>query len=311
MNKLIKENVNLGEMTTFKFGGDARYFAVVDNESEVKEAVSFALNKDLPIFIFAGGSNLIVSSNGFNGLVIKPNFKLLETDDKFIRCGSAVTMKELVDESIERSLKGLEWAGGLPGTVGGAVRGNAGAFGGEIKDSVVSVESIDLKTDNLLVRDNSECQFIYRGSYFKTNPGELIITVKFELSAGNKSELRAIADDHIRYRHEKHPMDAPNSGSIFKNTPLERVKDKYIEQFKDVVKNDPFPVIPTAKIIADAGLAGRTVGGAQISTKHTNYIINTGEATAEDVVQLIDEAKQVVRDKFEIELEVEPELLGF
>lgn len=311
MNKLIKENVNLGEMTTFKFGGDARYFAVVDNESEVKEAVSFALNKDLPIFIFAGGSNLIVSSNGFNGLVIKPNFKLLETDDKFIRCGSAVTMKELVDESIERSLKGLEWAGGLPGTVGGAVRGNAGAFGGEIKDSVVSVESIDLKTDNLLVRDNSECQFIYRGSYFKTNPGELIITVKFELSAGNKSELRAIADDHIRYRHEKHPMDAPNSGSIFKNTPLERVKDKYIEQFKDVVKNDPFPVIPTAKIIADAGLAGRTVGRAQISTKHTNYIINTGEATAEDVVQLIDEAKQVVRDKFEIELEVEPELLGF
>lgn len=311
MNKLIKENVNLGEMTTFKFGGDARYFAVVDNESEVKEAVSFALNKDLPIFIFAGGSNLIVSSNGFNGLVIKPNFKLLEADDKFIRCGSAVTMKELVDESIERSLKGLEWAGGLPGTVGGAVRGNAGAFGGEIKDSVVSVESIDLKTDNLLVRDNSECQFIYRGSYFKTNPGELIITVKFELSAGNKSELRAIADDHIRYRHEKHPMDAPNSGSIFKNTPLERVKDKYIEQFKDVVKNDPFPVIPTAKIIADAGLAGRTVGGAQISTKHTNYIINTGEATAEDVVQLIDEAKQVVRDKFEIELEVEPELLGF
>lgn len=311
MNKLIKENVNLGEMTTFKFGGDARYFAVVDNESEVKEAVSFALNKDLPIFIFAGGSNLIVSSNGFNGLVIKPNFKLLETDDKFIRCGSAVTMKELVDESIERSLKGLEWAGGLPGTVGGAVRGNAGAFGGEIKDSVVSVESIDLKTDNLLVRDNSECQFIYRGSYYKTNPGELIITVKFELSAGNKSELRAIADDHIRYRHEKHPMDAPNSGSIFKNTPLERVKDKYIEQFKDVVKNDPFPVIPTAKIIADAGLAGRTVGGAQISTKHTNYIINTGEATAEDVVRLIDEAKRVVSDKFEIELEVEPELLGF
>lgn len=311
MNKLIKENVNLGEMTTFKFGGDARYFAVVDNESEVKEAVSFALNKDLPIFIFAGGSNLIVSSNGFNGLVIKPNFKLLETDDKFIRCGSAVTMKELVDESIERSLKGLEWAGGLPGTVGGAVRGNAGAFGGEIKDSVVSVESIDLKTDNLLVRDNSECQFIYRGSYYKTNPGELIITVKFELSAGNKSELRAIADDHIRYRHEKHPMDAPNSGSIFKNTPLEKVKDKYMEQFKDVVKNDPFPVIPTAKIIADAGLAGRTVGGAQISTKHTNYIINTGEATAEDVVRLIDEAKRVVSDKFEIELEVEPELLGF
>lgn len=307
----VDQLVSLAPLTTFKVGGPAKYFTKVKNVEELKEALALAKEKSWPIFILAGGSNLIISSRGFMGLVIQVDIKLLKIRGAELTAGAANTMEELVDVSIDSELAGLEWAGGLPGTFGGAIRGNAGAFGGEIKDSIVSVTSIHHHSGKLIIRKNKDCDFIYRGSIFKHQPHEVIIEATVNLKHGNKVELRKIADEHIAYRHEKHPMEFPNSGSIFKNTPVEIIPEDILEIFEQSIKNDPFPVVPTAKIIAVAELAGLKVGGAQISTKHTNYIINTGGATGEDIRDLINLVKQKIFDMYGIELEVEPELVGF
>ena len=307
----VQENIILAEHTTFKFGGPARYFVAADSVEQVREALAWAKQRQLPIFILADGSNMIVSSRGFAGLVIRIRVDFITRNDQTIEAGAATSMERLVNESVANGLAGLEWAGGLPGSFGGAIRGNAGAFSGEIKDSITEVTSLVLETGELQVRSNQQCQFIYRGSIFKQKGDEVIISAKLGFRSGDPKELRAIADDHITYRAQRHPIEYPNSGSIFKNTPVEKVPPDQLDQWQGVIKNDPFPVVPTAKIIADAGLAGLSVGAAQLSTKHTNYIINTGNATGEEVMGLIEKIKTAVFQKYGIELEVEPELLGF
>jgi len=307
----IEENVVLAPYTSFRVGGQARYFVAVTSTEELQEALTQAKAADWPVFILAAGSNVIVSSLGFDGLVIQVKIAGYSTEGNIITSGAAELMSTLVDASIGQGLAGLEWAGGLPGTFGGAIRGNAGAFGGEIKDSIATVTSVHQDSHEITTRHNNECQFGYRESIFKTKPNEIIISATVQLKSGDKEELRKIADDHISYRQTHHPLEYPNSGSIFKNTPVEKVPADILPQFKDVIKTDPFPVVPTAKIIADAGLSGTQIGQAQVSTKHTNYIVNLGGATGEDIVGLINKVKEVVQTKFGITLEVEPELLGF
>ncbi len=307
----IQENISLADYTSFRFGGPARYFVEVTTVEQLKEALSWAKEQKQPIFILADGSNMIVSSRGFAGLVIRIKIDFLTVNAEVVEAGAATAMATLVDRSIEAGLAGLEWAGGLPGSFGGAIRGNAGAFGGEIKDTILEVASLSLETGEEIIRDSQACGFVYRGSSFKERGGEVIVSAKVCLRPGDKEALRATADDHIRYRQERHPIEYPNSGSIFKNTPVEHIPPDQLDKWQPVVKNDPFPVVPTAKIIADAGLAGASAGGAQLSTKHTNYIINTGSATGEDVVALIEKIKLAVFQKYRVELEVEPELLGF
>lgn len=307
----IDELVSLAPLTTFKVGGPAKYFTKVSSVEELKEALALAKEKTWPVFILAGGSNLIVSSRGFMGLVVQIDIKSLKIRGSELTAGAANSMEELVDESIDSGLAGLEWAGGLPGSFGGAIRGNAGAFGGEIKDTIISVTSVHHHSGQIKTRTNRECDFIYRGSIFKSSPHEVIIEATLKLSHGDTDELRKIADEHIAYRHEKHPMEFPNSGSIFKNTPVELIPEETLEIFEASIKTDPFPVIPTAKIIGVAGLGGLSVGGAQVSTKHTNYIINTGKATGEDIRDLINLVKEKIFNLYGIELEVEPEMVGF
>lgn len=307
----IQKKVSLAKLTTFRLGGAADYFTEVSSLDELTQAISWAKRNSQPIFILAGGSNVIFSENGFSGLVIKLSIESIDISGNQITVGSAVTMKELVDFSINHSLAGLEWAGGLPGSVGGAIRGNAGAFGGEIKDNIASVVSVN--TDSLKQRtwQREECNFEYRHSIFKELGNEVVISATFSLVKGDKKELREIANSRINYRQEKHPMEYPNSGSIFKNTPIEKIPPDVLEQWQESIKNDPFPVVPTARIISDAGLAGTKFGGAQLSTKHTNYIVNISSATGEDVYELIKQIRFAVFDKYGIELEVEPELVGF
>lgn len=311
MNLAWQENVPLAAYTTFKVGGSARYFAVVKTIEELRAALSLAAEKNLPILIMAGGSNLIISSKGFDGLVIFVQFGGVKIEDDILTAGAAATMEKLVDSAISKSLAGLEWAGGLPGTFGGAIRGNAGAFGGEIKDAVARVTTVNFHTGALKNWTNNDCQFGYRDSIFKQEPSEVIVLARLQLAHGDGAELRHIADEHIRYRQERHPLEYPNSGSIFKNVPVENVPPETRKIFEASVKTDPFPVIPTARIIADASLKGVRVGDAQVSEKHSNYIVNLGAATGEDIVALIKKVQNVVQEKFSIKLEVEPELVGF
>lgn len=307
----IQENVALAPFTTFKVGGLARYFVTVRSVEELQEALQQARQQEWPIFILAGGSNLIISSVGFAGLVIHVQIVSHAVENNHLTSGAATLMSTLVDESITAGLAGLEWAGGLPGTFGGAIRGNAGAFGGEMKDVVETVTTVNHHTGELRQWTNADCQFEYRGSIIKREPHEVIIEATLSLEPGNKEQLRATADDHIRYRQEKHPLEFPNAGSVFKNTPVESVPPSALPQFEPFIKTDPFPVVPTAKIIAEAGLAGLKVGNAEVSTKHTNYIVNRGQATGEEIIELIKQVKQKVEEKFGITLEVEPELVGF
>ena len=307
----IQENIPLSNYTNFKVGGPAKYFINCKNISQILEAINWAKENNQKIFVLADGTNMITSSRGFEGLVVKISLDSLNINGTIVEASAGTSMKKLVDESIANGLAGLEWAGGLPGSFGGAIRGNAGAFGGEIKDNIEEVTSISLETGKEIIRSNNDCSFEYRGSYFKHHPVEIIVLAKLKLEKGNKEKLREIADSRIAFRKEKHPMEYPNSGSIFKNTPLEKVPKKYLEVWKDVIKTDPFPVVPTAKILADANLAGERVGGAELSKKHTNYIVNTDNATGEDILELIKRIKKIIKNKYDIELEVEPDLLGF
>lgn len=305
----MQENVPLMPLTWFKIGGPARYFARPTTLVELQDALQEAKKHVYPVFVLGGGSNLIVSDAGFNGLVIHPMLNSVNIDGTSISCGAATDMPSLVDATASRGLKGLEWAGGLPGFVGGAIRGNAGAFKGEIKDVVATVQSVTMN-GAIRRRNNAECEFSYRESIFKRNP-EIIVQARLKLEKGDAQELQAIAEQHRAYRQERHPLEYPNVGSIFKNTPVEHVPNEHRARFTDVVKDDPFPVVPTAAIIAATNIQGFRVGGAELSHKHTNFIVNRGHATARDVLTVIKHIKQTVRAKFEITLEVEPELVGF
>lgn len=313
MSKLIvEENVPLAPLTTFKIGGPAKYFTRVKTEAELLEALELARKNSWPIFILAGGSNLIVSDNGFDGLVIymaieNSKFKIQNYQ---LTASASALMSDLVNSSIDNGLSRLAWAGGLPGSFGGAIRGNAGCFGAEMKDIVTSVTSINIETGDKVTRNHDECQFEYRGSYYKYHP-EIIISATVQLQPGDKTELRRIADEHIQYRQDRQPLEYPNAGSIFKNVPLELVPKEYLPLFADAIKDDPFPIVPTAKIIAVAGLKGMRVGDAQLSEKHSNYIVNLGKAKSSDIVALIEKIKAEIKTRYQIDLEVEPELVGF
>lgn len=308
----IQENISLKDYTTFKLGGKAKYFAIAKTINDIQQAVQFAKDKKLKVFILAGGSNLIVSDDGFDGLVIKIDIAGIRFRGDKVTVGAGTVIEQLVNECNKRGLAGLEWAGGLPGTVGGAARGNAGAFGGEIKDCVLEVRSLELEDtkSQIIKRNNSQCLFSYRSSIFKHN-NEIILEVELQLKKADSQMLQATAQEHRHYRQEKHPIEFGCAGSIFKNIPIKNVSAEVKEQFKDVIKTDPLPVIPTAAVIDRVGLTGHKVGDAQISEKHPNYIINLGNAKAEDVIELIELEVKTIREKYGVSLEVEPQLLGF
>ena len=305
----MRENVPLKNHTTFKIGGPAKYFFIARTAEDVQNAVYAAKKHSIPYFLLSSGSNVLISDKGFNGLVIKVQHTGYKISGTKVQAESGVVMSTLVRETTRRGLAGLEWAGGLPGTVGGAIRGNAGAFGGEIKDSIDQVEVLD-ETGNKKILSKKQCQFAYRSSFFKEKDF-VILGATFELKRGNKKEVQKVAQDHIQYRKERHPLEYPNAGSIFKNCDVKKVPRKVREEFQDVVKQDPFPIIPTAALLAKAQLQGLRVGGAQVSEKHPNYIVNKREASAKDVLQLIKKVKQRIKRKFNVSLEEEMQFIPY
>ena len=298
----IKKNVPLAKFSSYKIGGPASNFLEISNIDQLQGLNPEAFAK---FFVLGGGTNILISDEGFDGLVIKMGIGGLEQKKDELYAGAGVLISEILDFSSENSLSGLEWAGGLPGTIGGAARGNAGAFGGEIKDCVFEIESFDVKTSKTNRRKNKECEFGYRSSFFKKNPNEIITTVVLKLVSGDKEKIRKLTQEKIDYRNARHPMEYPNIGSTFKNIPLSSLPRKLKEEFWPYIKNDPFPIVPTAKLLALADLKGTRVGDAMISDKHPNFIVNVGNAKSSDVLELIKIAKRTIKNKWGIELEEE------
>jgi len=303
----ILQNVTLRNLSNYKIGGSASFFAEIENPDDVRQINPDDFKK---VFVMGAGTNILISDDGFDGLVIHNKISGIKHEDIDLKIGSGVLFSDVLNYCIENSLSGLEWAGGLPGTVGGAVWGNAGAFGEETKDSVYEVESIDLYTKEKKVRTNSECKFGYRTSLFKqNNDRELITEVFLKVKNGEKQDIIKKTQEKIEYRNIRHPMDYPSLGSTFKNVSWRDVPERFKEEFKQYIKDDPMPIMPTAKLIFLAGLMGKRIGGAMISDKHPNFIVNLGNAKSSEVLELIDLAKKTVKEKFEIDLQEEIQIL--
>lgn len=309
----LQQNVSLKDYSNYKIGGNAAYFLEVFSKEDLIEGIKnwHEISLDFPdnkkqIFVLGKGTNVLFSDDGFYGLVIKNSIKGIKVYGNIITVGAGEEVASLLDFCIENSLSGLEWAGGLPGTVGGAVRGNAGAFNGEIKDNLSEVESLNCETLETIKRNNKDCKLSYRNSVFKKAAiNEVIISVAFNLKNGNKKEIETKTREKIEYRRAKHPLEYPNLGSIFKNVPIEKFSADQMKTLSQYIKNDPFPVIPAAKLIFLAGLKGERVGDVMVSEKHTNFIVNMGSGRASEVKRLIGFIKDRIKEQFDIELEEE------
>lgn len=306
---MFQENTKLSFYSHYKIGGQARYFWEPEKIDDLIKAAEEAQKMNASIFVLGAGTNILFGDNGWNGLILKPKLRFIESDgDLSLRVGAGVSIDELLDYSARKGLSGLEWAGGLPGTFGGAIYGNAGAFGGEIKDSVREVLSLDISTPKakIIRRSNEDCEFDYRSSLFKKRRGkEVILEACLILSRGDEKAIWSAIEEKIHYRKERQPLEYPNIGSIFKNVDLKKIPKKLHREFTHVIKIDPFPVVPTAHLIHESGLKGISCGGAMISPKHPNFIVNVLSASAEDVKKLIALIKNKVKEKFGIELEEE------
>ena len=303
---ILQENIPFATLGSFHIGGPVRFFCDAQSTEEIIEVVSFAHERKLPIFVIGGGTNLLMRDEGFSGLIVRPSLNYIERDKNWIRVGAGIAIKNLLIFTTKHGLSGLEWAGGLPGTVGGAIRGNAGAFGGEIKDSISSVESFNTENGKVVMRNGNECEFGYRSSVFKAGGGrEIILAATFTLTPGDQDAMLRAINEKINYRNIHHPMEYPNVGSIFKNIPLSSIPERSRSEFEAVVKKDPFSVVPAAFLISEAGLKGIKRGGAMVSPKHPNFIVNNGHATAKDVRELMHVVKESVEKKFSIVLEEE------
>lgn len=310
-----QKNVLLKNHCSYQVGGPAKFFFEARNQDELLFAIKEARALKEKIFILGGGTNVLFSDRGFDGLVVKIGLDGIERTGNKLNVGAGVLMKELLDFCIVEGLGGLEWAGGLPGTLGGAIRGNAGAFGGEIKNQVESVTSLIISEEppRTAKRTNQECRFAYRSSFFKESGGpasaeatagrqEIIVEAVLDLRPSEPETIKKAIEEKINYRNTRHPMAYPNAGSIFKNVDLKEVPAEHLALVKPVVKTEPFPVVPTAFLISECGLKGQKIGGAMVSDRHPNFIVNAAGATAKDIKTLIALVKKTVGEKFGIRL---------
>ncbi|MFH1525692.1 MAG: UDP-N-acetylmuramate dehydrogenase [Bacteroidota bacterium] len=280
----IKENEILANHSTFRIGGPARYFVIVKSKEEILEALDFVKDKEVPFFILGGGSNVLFRDEGFNGVIIKIHDSRFKIYDSRITCGSGMPLTQLISKTIEAGLTGLEWGIGIPGTVGGCVAGNCGAYGHNISESVEKVIALDKEYSK------DECGFFYRKSKFKDlNNKEIILEIELKLQKGNKEKSKKEIKDILIKRKDRIPP-YPSIGCIFKNLPAGKAGPKPLS---------------AGSLIEQCGLKGVKIGGAQIAEQHCNFIVNVGHATSDNMLALINLCKQKVKEKFNINLEEE------
>lgn len=311
----IRENVLLAPFTVYSIGGPAQYFAEARTGEEIREAVAFGRGKGVPFFILGAGSNVLVSDKGFPGIVIRIAGGEIDVRGETIRADAGVKMASLAAAAARASLTGFEWGIGIPGSLGGSVRGNAGCFGSEMKDVVSRVDILDTNDRELLVREflPGDCEFGYRHSIFKSHPEWIILSATLSLEKGNSDSIQERIRGITRDRTEKQDIGTKSCGCIFKNAAWGATgrKEFLLKRFPEYLEIADFPNIPAAFLIDQAGLKGERAGGAVISQKHANFFINEGGASAEDVRRLIRRAKDRVRQRYGIELEPEIQYVGF
>ncbi|MBI5071445.1 UDP-N-acetylmuramate dehydrogenase [Candidatus Falkowbacteria bacterium] len=312
----VLENEPLASHCTFKIGGPAKYFFIAKNSDEVVNATKVAMKLGIKFFVLSGGSNVLFADTGFDGLVVKVNSSwfMVHGADCKIETDAGVKLAEVVKAAAENGLSGLEWAAGIPGTVGGAVRGNAGAYGHAMGESVESVEAIKVSSFKFQVSsyNKEECRFGYRDSIFKREGG-IILKVVLKLATGDKKKIKEEMNKILKARDGKIPTDS-SAGSFFKNV---EVTDEIVKTIKEYTHED-IPAdfisrgkIPAAWLIEQCDLKGKQVGGAKVSEKHANFIVNAGGATAGDVVALASLVKTKVRNETGVQLNEEIEYVGF
>jgi UDP-N-acetylmuramate dehydrogenase len=280
--------------TTFKIGGDAQFLVKPESIEQIQRAVVFFNEAQIPYFVIGNGSNLLVSDEGLRGVVVVmgENFSgyelvPLEAGKMRVHVQAGMLLGKLGNILAANELTGFEFAAGIPGSVGGAVLMNAGAYGGEIKDIFVSATFMNDKGE-LTELSNEQMRFSYRES-IAMHEKLFVLEAVFELQKGSKEDILAKMKDLAARRREKQPLEYPSAGSTFK-----RPEGHF-----------------AGKLIEDAGLKGFSVGGAKVSEKHAGFVINTGNATAADVVTLTDEIRRKVKEKYQVELELEVRKLGF
>lgn len=286
----LQHNVQLAPYTTYGVGGPAKFFFIARSRQELFHAVQEATRERVPVCIFGGGSDILVSDDGFHGLVIKMELRNVSFSGTTVRAEAGVKLAYLISECLGHELSGLEFAIGVPATVGGAAWANLGARGSEMKQIITQVAAIDpTQAMKELFLTNQECQFSYRESIFKHKP-YIILEVTYELRPMDKPALQKRMQDLAALRMREQDLGTKTAGCAFRNTPNS---------------------LPAGKLIEQAGLKGFSIGGAQVSERHANFIVNTGTATADDIAMLISHIKQQVRETCDVQLKEEVEYVGF
>jgi len=307
----IKRNELLSKHTTFRLGGEAKYFCEVKKIDELKECLEFCKEKRTPHFILGGGSNVVAYDSGYDGMVIKLKIEDYNLNGIYIEAGAGVSLSKIVDESLKNDLIGLEWAWGIPGTIGGAVRGNAGAYGGEMSDSVQSV--MIFQEGQLVELENEDCKFKYRESVFK-NSEDIIWVVKLKLRKGSEDELQLAKEKIEKIKKERNDKfsNGFSAGSFFKNIIMD---ENDIKKFKERFPELPdqfvgYKKIPAAWLIEQCDLKGFCIGDVCVSEKHAGIVLNKRKGNSDELAQLVSLIKTRVRDKFNLEMIEEVEYLN-
>ncbi len=304
----IKEHVPLAPLTTFKIGGTARYFVEVRNEDDIRKAYAWACERKMPFVILGGGSNVLVADQGLDALVVRITTVDFDISGAMLTADAGCNLLFLIRETAKRGLCGWDRLAGIPGSIGGAARGNAGAFGTEIKDVALSVRALNLKTGETKHFSNAECAFSYRHSFFKKHPEWIILRVVLKLHPAAPEESARLIDETIAERNRRHLQDVQAAGSYFMNPIAPPAVREQFEQEKNVRSREGR--VPAGWLIEKVGMKGATAGGAIASIQHPNYIVNTGNATAADVRALAKKIKAAVLEKFGIRLEEEAVVLN-
>ena len=269
-----------------EYGGPADIFVKLNNIDELKFIVDVSKKQNIPITIIGNGSNILVKDKGIRGIVIKLNFNEVVKENNILNVGSGVLLVKLARIALDNELTGLEFACGIPGTLGGAIFMNAGAYGQEIGDKVIEIKYMD---ENLNIRTvtKEKSQFSYRKSIFQKNDG-IILNAKIKLEKGIKENIKKKMDEYSKIRKAKQPLNMPSAGSVFKRE----------ENF-----------IP-AKLIDECGLKSYSIGDAQISSLHAGFIVNKGNATAKEITELIKYIQNKIKEKYNLIIEPEIRILG-
>lgn len=303
----VKENFSLAPLTWFKIGGRARVYFEAEDNSQIVHAILTAKMHKVPFFVIAGGANVLITDNDIDKFVIKLNSKDLIVNKNQIIADSGVSLADVVQVSIENGLSGLVWASGVPGSVGGAVRGNAGAYGGDMSQIVSAVEII--RGNRQMVLKREKIDFGYRDSMFKHN-SDIILTVSLDLKYGGKKDEMALESQKIiEERKAKHPQ-TPSAGSYFKNIVIDYTNKEIFEKLDIPEKFWGFGKVAAGWLIDKLDMKGFKVGGAMVSSEHANIIINIGQAKASDVLEIASIIKTRVRDEFGIKLEEEVQYIA-